>query len=347
MIIPLCLAALALAAHPEPVHIDSSRVRNLLDGRSSGQTPPLSDAWSLIGPLGDSAILLCEGTEFAVVPWSAGLATTSNPTGVDSNGIGWDGFRPTVENLRRWTVPPSGLAARLGVSTATAPGTFPTTAWTTGFEGRYGWKGWVSAGLGARWDRMEQTPRVFRLMGDSSMPSAWSWTLSACGPVVCLEMERHTLPVGSHAWRQRGLDSLLRNVQPGSFWTVSGDSTYSGAWERRLVAHFGVLEYRLSACPGLWSGTVQSIGLRDLHTQWASFGAGETWTSRAAATWLEFAVGPASWRLPRFGGLPWALELEPLRLRLDYREFHQFSLSLQATASIPDPSSAFGARIHP
>ena len=347
MILPLCLAVSSLAAHPEPVHIDSSRVRGLLATGSRGGSVPLSDDWSLIGPVGDSAILLSEGTEFARVPWSNGSSSASAATSPDSNATGWDGLRPTVENLRRWTVPPSGIAVRLGASTSTSPGTFQTTEWTTGFEGRYGWKGWASAGLGARWDRMEQTPRVFRLMGDSSMPGAWSWTLSACGPGLCLEMERHALPIGSHAWRQRGLDSLLRSGQPGSFWKVSGDSTFSGAWERRLVAHFGVLEYRLSTCPGLWSGTVQSLGLRDLPAGWASFGAGETWTSYLAATWLELALGPATCRLPRFGGLPWALDLEPLRLRLDYRDFHQFSLSLQATVSLPDPTSAFGARIHP
>ena len=171
--------------------------------------------------------------------------------------------------------------------------------------------------------------------------------MAVCGPGLCLEMEHHALPVGSHSWRQVGLDSLLRLGEPGSFWKVSGDSSFSGAWERRLVAHVGVLEYRLSACPGLWAGSVQSLGLRDLPAGWASFGVGETWTSYSAATWLEFALGPAVWRLPRFGGLPWSLEVEPIRLRLDYRDFNQFALTLQATASFPDPTSNFGARIHP
>lgn len=338
---------LSLATRPDPVRIDSSRVRGLLEARDPARAVPAFDDWSLVGPVGDSAVLLVQGTEFARVPWSDDLVSGSSSPRADSSRTAWGGFRPTPEDLRRWTAPPSGFAARLGFSTAEALGTFPATEWYTGLEGRYGWKGWASAGLGARWDRFEQTPRVFHLVGDSSLPGAWSWTLSACGPGLCLEMERHALPVGSHSWRQAGLDSLLRSRQPGSFWTVSGDSAFSGAWERRLVAHFGVLEYRISSCPGLWDGVVQSLGLRDLPAGWAFFGVGEAWTSHAAATWLELGLEPASFRLPRAGGFPWALELEPLRVRLDYRDRHQFSLALQATASIPDPTSAFAARIHP
>ena len=346
MIFSLCIAALFLVL-PEPVHIDSTRVHSLLSAREWGQDIPASDDWSVLGPVGDSAVLLVQGTEFAKVPWSDGFASSAISRRAVSSGSEWDGFCPTTENLRRWTAPPSGFAARLGATTSNSPGTFPTTEWFTGAEGRYGWEGWVSAGLGARWDRLKQTPRVFHLVGDSSLPSAWSWMMSVCGPGLCLEMEHHALPVGSHSWRQPGLDSLLRFRQPGSFWKVSGDSTYFGAWERRLVAHIGVLEYRVSACPGLWSGSVQSLGLRDLPAGWTSFGAGETWTSYGAATWLEFALGPAAYRLPRLGGLPWSLEVEPVRVRLDYRDFHQFCLSVQATASIPDPISAFGTRIHP
>jgi len=347
MILPLCLAVLLPAAHPEPLRIDSSTARQLLSTQGLDRGMPSTAEWSMIGPVGDSAILLSDGTEFARVPWSPGSDASPSAGQSDTGWKSFDGFRPTIANLRTWIVPPSGFALRLGASTSATPATFPTTQWYTGFEGRFGWQGWVSAGLGARFDQLVQTPRVFRLLGDSSVPSAWSWTFSVCGPVVCLETEQHPLPAGSHAWRQPGLDSLLHHRKQGNFWTASGDSTYSGTWERRLVARFGVLEYRVASCPGLWAGTVQSLGLRDLPAGFTSFGAGVSWTRDRAATWLEFAAGPAAWRLPRFGAMPWSVELEPVRLRLDYRDIHEFFVSLQTTISIPDPTSAFGARIHP
>jgi len=344
----LCLAAWSiLSAAPEPVPLDSARARSLVESVDSAAILPRTADWTLIGPVGDSAILLARGTEFARVPWIEVDSTSAKPEGTDSSWSTWEGLRPSVEHLRRWTVPPSGFAANLGVSTAASPGSFPTTEWYTGIEGGYGWKGWLSADMGLRWDRMEQMPRVFHLMGDSTMPGAWSWTGAVCGPVVCLELERHALPIGTQSWRQSNLDSLLGGRVPGDFWKVTGDSAYSAAWERRLVARFGSLEYRLSACPGLWSGSLQSLGLRDLPAGWASFGLGETWTSQAAATWLELAVGPPGFRMPRWGGLPWSMEIQPLQVRLDYRSLSQFSLSVQAAVSIPDPTSAFGARIHP
>jgi|GEM_PF-1586464 hypothetical protein len=344
----LCLAAsFLLPAAPEPVRLDSTKARSLLASVGATEIVPRTADWTLVGPVGDSAVLLAQGTEFARVPWTDIDSAPSKQARSDSGWSTWEGFRPTVDNLRRWTVPPSGLAARMGASTADSPGSFPTTEWYTGVEGMYGWRGWLGAGMGVRWDQMEQTPRVFHLLGDSAMPGAWSWTGTVCGPGICLELERHALPIGSQSWRQPRLDSLLGEMKPGEFWRVTGDSSYPGAWERRLVAHFGSLEYRLSTCPGLWSGSLQSLGLRDLPAGWASFGLGETWTSSAAASWLELAVGPAGIHLPRWGGLPWVFEVEPVRLRLDYRTLSQFSLSLQATVSIPDPTSAFGARIHP
>jgi hypothetical protein len=348
MVAILWLAAWSfLPAASEPVHLDSARARSLVAAVDSTAILPRTADWTLIGPVGDSAILLAQGTEFVRVPWTDVDSTLAKTPGTDSGWSTWEGFRPSVEHLRRWTVPPSGVAATLGASTAASPNSFPTTEWTTGVEGGYGWKGWLGAEMGLRWDRMEQTPRVFHLMGDSSMPAAWSWMGGICGPGVCLELERHALPIGTQSWRQSGLDSLLRERMPGPFWKVTGDSSYSGAWERRLVAHFGSLEYRLSACPGLWSGSLQSLGLRDLPAGWARFGLGETWTSQAAASWLELAIRPPGFHLPRWGGLPWTIELEPVQVRLDYRSLSQFSLSVQAAVSIPDPTSAFGARIHP
>ncbi|HXP90453.1 MAG TPA: hypothetical protein VN931_05950 [Fibrobacteria bacterium] len=344
----LCLAGwFLLSAAPEPVHLDSARARQLVGTMDSTEVLPLTTDWTVIGPVGDSAILLARGTEFARVPWTDIDSTPPKGANSDPGWSTWDGFRPDVEHLRRWTAPPSGFAVRLGASTAASPGSFPTTEWTTGVEAGYAWKGWVGADMGIRWDRMEQTPRVFHLMRDSSLPGAWSWLGAICGPGVCLELERHALPIGSQSWRQSQLDSLLEGMKPGSFWKVTGDSSYSGAWERRLVAHFGSLEYRLSACPGLWSGSLQSLGLKDLPAGWATFGLGETWTSYSAASWLELAIGPPAFHLPRWGGLPWSVVIEPVRVRLDYRTLSQFSLSLQATVSIPDPTSAFGARIQP
>jgi hypothetical protein len=344
----LCVAAwMILPSAPEPVHLDSARARILVAAVDSTEPLPLTADWSLIGPVGDSAILLARGTEFARVPWTDVDSAPAMQAGSDPGWSTWEGFRPTAENLRRWTVPPSGLAVGLGASTAASPGSFPTTEWYTGVKGGYAWRGWLGADMGIRWDRMEQMPRVFHLMRDSTMPGAWSWMGAVCGPGICLELERHALPIGSQSWRQSGLDSLLAGMKPGAFWKVTGDSSYSGAWERRLVAHFGSLEYRISTCPGLWSGSLQSLGLRDLPAGWASFGLGETWTSYEAASWLELAIGPPAFRLPRWGGLPWSIELEPVRVRLDYRTLSQFSLSVQSTVSIPDPTSAFGARIHP
>lgn len=337
-LVVVCMSGLVSG---KPVPLDSARANAAL--KAFGR-PGTSTADWLVERSGDSAVLIAQGREQGKVPWSDDLAADTArrdwPPRLDLSRLG-------LEDLRRWTAPPSGMVLRAGGGSGMSSGTTAITLASFDGEIRGGWNGWVSGGGGVRWTNILWSPSTTVATGEASSRSSWDGMLSLCGPVLCVEFERHSLPVGPDTWMQSDLDTLLASGRTGRFWKLPSDSSFDGAWERRLVARLGALEYRLRACPGLWKGTIQSLGLNDVPAGPMGWGAGVTWTRAAAATWFELASGEVRGRIPLPAHRSSMVEFEPVRLRVDFASLSRLSVSLRTALMFSDPFSPYPARIAP
>ncbi|MBK8803932.1 MAG: hypothetical protein IPN71_18145 [Fibrobacteres bacterium] len=332
MILPLIAFFSAISSTIPIRSIDSATARKALLRARIAASPAVVDDWQVLGPIaGDTAIVLRQGTEVARLPWDPGMeAATATATVLpDLADSGW------TDRLRRWSAPPTGISLQAGVLSAISPGTNPIAFQALQADARVGWKDWVSVGAGARLERVLSTPPIAIPLGDSIVLPVVDWTVSACGPVVCLEGRTRTLPIGAESWLQQRLSDNLTARREGDFWRASADSAFKGSWESKIVAHFGYLEYSLSRCPGLWKGSLQSLGLKGSQPAGASWGAGALWTSGLMATWVELGVSdlPLPWLRVRKQPIAWS----PVQARMEWRSFRQFFASLQTTLTIPDP----------
>ncbi|MBK9579888.1 MAG: hypothetical protein IPK50_16950 [Fibrobacterota bacterium] len=330
MIFPLLALFSALPSTMPIRSIDSATARTALVRAGVSVSPAPVDDWQVLGPLpGDSAVILRQGTEVARIAWDPRLESSSQSTLPRMDDSGWS------SRLRRWSAPPTGIRISAGALSAVATGSNPIVMNTVDADMRVGWRNWVSVGAGARIERLLSTPPIAVPLGDSIVVPVMDWTISACGPGVCLEGRTRTLPVGAESWLQPRLSDDLVARRRGDFWRTSADSAFEGSWETRVVAHAGYLHYSWSRCPGLWNGSLQTLGLRGSQTNGVSWGAGAIWTVERLASWVELGFPDFALPLPRIRKRPiaWC----PVSARLEWRSFRQFSASLQTTLSFPDP----------
>lgn len=330
MIFPLLALFSALPSSMPIRSIDSATARKALVRAGAVVSPAPVDDWQVLGPLpGDSAVVLRQGTEVARIAWVPQFENSAQSMPLRLDDQDWSA------RLLRWSAPPTGIHITAGALSGVATGSNPIIFNILDADMRVGWRNWVSLGAGARIERLLSTPPIAIPLGDSIVVPVMDWTVSACGPGVCLEGRTRTLPVGAESWLQPRLSDNLFTRREGDFWRTSADSAFGGSWETRVVAHFGYLQYIWSRCPGLWNGSLQSFGLRGSQTHGVSWGAGAIWTEERMASWVELGSPELSLPLPRIRkrSIAWC----PVSARMEWRSFRQFSASVQTTLSIPDP----------
>ena len=335
MILPLAgLAGTLLAAPtPIPVPLDSSQVRALL---GNAVLPRTAD-WTLVGPVGDSAVLLADGTEWTRLSWSqAGVLGRSKEI---RTPVGTGLRKPDLATFLEWGKVPSG--GRVGVGMENGKGRRSTSvlSWWTGVEYHREVGRNLSLGGGLGWDGLLFGPHLEPLSGDTSLPSGLAASVGACVPFACFDLIRHPHPFASPLWFQTSLDSLIRERRSGTLWSYTDSGSYDPAWESRLSLHLGPLEYRASWCSGLWNGAFQSLGLWDLPAGPLRFGAGLEWTADRAASRVQLGFAPVgrTVRTPASAGL--RLEFEPPVVSFAFRSASEFQLSLRTSLRFADPFS--------
>ncbi len=335
MILPLAglVAFLFAAPTPTPVLLDSSQVRALL---GSAIFPRTAD-WTLVGPVGDSAVLLSDGTEWARVTWSQAAALTrTKESGVSEPAR----FRkPDLAALLEWGRVPSGGSLAVGMENARGRRSTSVLSWWTGVEYRHAIGRNLSLGGGLGWDGLLFGPDLEPLSGDSTLPSGLAASLGACVPFACFDLVRHPHPFPAPVWFQTSLDSLVRARSGGEFWSYTDLGVYDPAWESRLTLHLGPLEYRASWCPGLWNGAFQSLGLWDLPAGVLRFGMGLEWIADRAASRLQIGFAPIGRTVRTPASAPLRFEIEPPVLSFAFRSASEFQLSLRTGLHFADPFS--------
>lgn len=328
--------------NPVPVRLDSGRVRQFLVSASVDSIMPATSDWTLAGPVGDSAVLLADGSEWMrLSPIQASAFKRGAP---GSTGSGWDNLRPTYDRLLEWGTVPSGIRFDAGMSNGR--GTYSTSFldWTARTEYRHAFTPYLSVAGGLAWEQTLFAVDMSGMLEDSAKPSGLGAMLGICGPFVCLELQRHAMPLTAESWLQTHLDSLVDTRQRGDFWTVARDSTFVSAWERRISIRVGVFGYRARWCPGLWAGPLQSIGLWDMPAGFLRMGVGLDWTRNRAATRGEVAIAPISWKVRTPGSEGVALELLPISLSIAYRRMGEFQMTVQSSIRFSDPFPPYVSR---
>lgn len=315
---------------PLPRRIDSAEAARLVpDSARRGSLPRTSD-WTILEIPGDSLILLADGTD-----WTR-LARP--PARRDS----LSGADPGYASV--WTRFKEGCFPRQGITLALDADQGRGIKGSTYSQGnldlliRPGITRWASLELGIGWEKAYSSPVVHLEENESSPASGIRGLVGICGPVVCLEMVRHSLPQGPQTWLQPGMDSLARNRTEGEFWTAMATRDFSGAWERRLSVRAGSVRYQLAVCPGLWSGFYQELGLGDLPAGPLRFGTYLNWTSSRAAVRGEVGFAPIQ---------PWKsadIRFSPFTFSMSFRKMGEMQISAHSRVDFPDPFLALVRR---
>jgi hypothetical protein len=338
------IAALALLSIlssvdiPAPRKVDSSLVRQILSSSLDGVSVPATTDWTLVGPVGDSAVLLADGTEWRRVPWNSLVATLVAPEGPKASG--WVNLAPTIGHFLAWGAPVTGGAVSAELGNGHGRSSSSLLNWSVAAQYRHAPSRWIALLGGISYDQTLFAPRLRAITGDSLRPVGMGLQLGVCGPFACFEVQRHPLPLLEQTWLQPHLDSLTEFRQPGDFWTVSQDSGFTAAWEQRVVLHLGVLEYRASWCPELWKGSFQSVGAWDMHAGFLRFGTGLEWTPHRAGVRAALAVAPLVWTLRTPGSSGIKLFLEPLSVSIGFRGLSDFQANVRSTIRFADPFSS-------
>ncbi len=342
--IPALVSALFLAdPFPVPTRLDSSKVRRFLAEVATDSVMPRTADWTLLGPLGDSAVLLADGTEWMRSTWGQASMLVSRDDGAVAGRV-----RPLREALVDWGAPPAG--GEIWVSMDNGRGIRSTSLlqWSASASYRRAIGRFLSIGGGVSWEQFLFSPDVAHLTGDSSLPSGVGVLASVCGPFVCGELARRVSPVERESWLQPDLDSfLLAGAEGSPFWKAGGRSSFDPAWERRLVVRAGAFAYRAGWCPDLWDGAYQSVGFWDLPAGALRFGFGLDWTPDRAAVRGELSIAPVSRTFRTAGSDGFRLEMVPLDLSLAFRGVGEFQLAFRTGFRFPDPFSNHPSRPSP
>lgn len=337
MMLFLAGLALGLSASPTPIPLplDSAQVRSLLAGAESDPAPPRTADWSLVGPVGDSAILLADGTEWARLPWGQAARVAR---GIPERGPeGWSRLRPDRENLLRWGETPSGGEAGTGIENGRGLYSTSLLTWRygIGYMHRFGRNLSVGGRLG--WEKVLFSPYLWRLTGDSGLSSGATASLRGCAPFVCLELLRHPTAIPSETWLQPRLDSLIQLRYAGRLWSYTDTGAYEAAWERRVALRMGVFAYQASWCPRLWNGAYQRLGVWDLPAGPLRFGMGIEWTADRAASRVQIGFAPVPWTVKTPGSDGIRLEFLPPDFTLAFRRATEFQLTLRTGIRFDEP----------
>jgi hypothetical protein len=323
------------AQTPIPVPLDSSQVRSLLVQSGNDSALPRTADWSLIGPVGDSAILLADGTEWTRLSWSQAASTLRSPPTPESGGM--SRFKPDLANLLEWGEVPSGGTVGTGIENGRGRSSTSLLTWTYGFDYMHRFGQNLSVGGGLGWENVLYSPYLWTLTGDSSLSSGLAVKLSGCAPFVCLELVRHPTAVPPESWLQPHIDSLIQLRLSGGFWSYKDTGSYSAAWERRIAIHLGVFAYQASWCPRLWNGAFQRAGLWNLPAGYFRFGMGLEWTADRAASRVQIALAPVSWTVRTPGSNGIRLEFLPPDFSFAFRRIDEFQLSLRTGIRFAEP----------
>lgn len=347
MIFPFAgLVGLVFASQtPTPVPLDSSNVRQFLSQSGADAKIPTTADWASVGPVGDSAILLADGSEWCRIPWSQAMGLQGRVASTEVSG--WSRLTPNLENLLVWSRAPTGGAIRIGAENGRGPNSTSLLGWSAQAGYRHGFARFLSAGFAIGWEETTFGPRLWTLTGDTALPGGIGFAFSGCAPVVCLELERHASLLPSQSWFQPHLDSLITNRVAGDFWSYTDSGGYSGAWERRLELRLGVFRYRASWCPGLWNGAFQSLGFWDMPAGHVRFGMGLEWVDDRAASRLQFGLAPISLMVRSPGSDPVRLDLLPIDFTIAFRKMAEFQISVQTGIRFSDPFSTTPTRTTP
>lgn len=342
ILIPALVSILVSAADPFPVpaELDSSRVRPLLASVAPDSVMPRTADWTFVGPVGDSAVLLADGTEWMRLPWGLvrDLASADVPASHAAT-------RPLGELLMDWGAPPAGGRIWLAMDNARGARSTSLLEWSANVAYRHAIGRYLSVGGGVSWEQFLFSPDVARLTRDSSHPSGVGVLASVCGPFVCGELARRVSPVEQESWLQPDLDSLLQPQAEGKrFWVAGRSSSYDPAWERRLVVHAGAFAYRAGWCPKLWDGAFQSVGFWDLPAGVFRFGFGMEWTSDRASARGELSIAPVSRVFRSSDPEGFRLEFAPLDFSIAFRRMDEFQLAFRTGLRFPDPFSNHPSR---
>lgn len=342
MLVPALVSAL-LSAEPFPVpaKLDSAKVRRFLSTVATDSVMPRTADWTLVGPVGDSAVLAADGTEWTRLPWGTASALVSRDDGTSAGST-----RPLREALVDWGAPPSGGAVWLAMDNGRGARSTSLLQWSASASYRHAIGRFLSVGGGVSWEQFLFSPHVEHLTKDSSLPAGVGALASVCGPFVCGELVRRVSPVERESWLQPDLDSFLVAEAEGSpFWRAGRRSSFDPVWERRLVVRAGAFAYRAGWCPGLWDGAFQSVGFWDLPAGALRFGFGLDWTSDRAAARGELSIAPISRTLRSSGADGFRLEWVPLDFSLAFRGVGEFQLAFRTGLRFPDPFSNHPSRL--
>jgi len=320
---------------PAPRKVDSSKVRQILSSMATDSSMPRSRDWTLVGPVGDSAILAVDGSEWGRIPWTSMVASVGAPE--VSGTSGWEQFAPTPARLLEWGMPTA--EGKLAVEMGNGKGELSTSLldWAVSGEYRHQANRWTTLMGGISYNQVLFAPRLRPITGDSLRPAGMGLQVGACAPFVCFELQRHVSPVLDESWLQPGLDSLIDFHQAGVFWNAGADSGFDPTWEQRLVLHLGVLEYRARWCSDLWRGPFQRLGVWNIPVGVLRFGTGLEWTRSRAAVRAEFAFAPVAWTLRAPGSDGVRLYLDPFSASLGFRAMKEFQLTIRTSIRFPDP----------
>lgn len=323
------------AQTPTPLPLDSSQVRSILAQSGSDSALPRTMDWSLVGPVGDSAILLADGTEWSRISWSQAAWILRRPPGPDLQG--WSRFKPSLENFLEWGEVPSGGEFATGIENGRGRNSTSHLSWRTGvgYMHRIGQNLSIGGGLGR--EKVLFSPYLWHLTGDSSLSSGFTANLRGCAPFVCLELLRHPTLIPSESWLQPRLDSLIQLRLAGDFWSYTDTGAYSAAWERRIAIRMGVFAYQASWCPRLWNGAYQRIGVWNLPAGYLRFGMGLDWTEDRAASRVQIGLAPMEWTVKTPGSNGLRLEFLPPDFSLAFRRATEFQLSLRTGIRFAEP----------
>jgi hypothetical protein len=329
------LSLLSSVDLPAPRKVDSSVVRRILSSSTEDPSLPRTADWTLVGPVGDSAVLLSDGTEWRRIPWNNAVASMAAPR--TSTASGWGDLVPTTGHLLEWGEPVTGGSFAIALGNGHGRSSTSLFDWTG--KARYDHKvnEWLALSGGISFGQILFAPRLRPITGDSIRPAGFGFQAGACGPFACFEMERHSMPLLDHSWLQPHLDSLIEYRHKGEFWTAAVDSPFVPVWEQRLVLHLGVLEYRARWCSDLWAGPFQSLGIWNLPAGALRFGTGLEWSRQRAAVRAALSIAPVAWTLRAPGTDGVALFLEPLSISVGFRSMGEFQLTASTSVRFADP----------
>ena len=343
--IPAAVSFLALAVSsilPAPVRTDSGKVRERLSAVSPGVEFPLTSDWSVVGPIGDSGILLADGTQWRTFFWS-----DIAPLAVQEERQRADWMEMDLPRLLELGRRPVGGSLMVGMENGRGLRSTSILDWRLDGQYQVGVGRYASIGGGLYWQQFLFAPRLDRVLDDSLYPAGVGASIVLCAPFVCGELVRRISPVDAESWLQPDLDSLLETRSEGAFWTGGGHDGFRSAWEKRLVFGVGAFSYKLAWCSDLWKDAFQSVGFWDLPAGPMRFGFGLEWSRDRASSRAQVAIAPIG-RKFRFGGSdPTLVQLLPFEMSIAFRKMGEFQLALRSGIRFEDPFSKHPSRNSP